>query len=187
MRSMAKIIRYMIQFTKLNSSSRFIDVGSGIGKPNLHVAQHPGVEFSCGVEMEEVRWWLGMACLKAVLDAAVVQQQEQQQDNILPREEALQGNCMLLHKDITNATPFDPFTHVYMLFSIGKCKNNEQLVVNMDCVRYSAFAANNTSNFFSISISIVIIIVGRHRLPTMLVACPFHYVESESFRILDLL
>lgn len=125
MGSMAKMIQYMMDYTKLNSSSRFIDVGSGIGKPNLHVAQYPGVEFSCGVEMEQVRWSLGMTCLKAVLDAAVVQQQKQQDDSLSP-EEALQGNCMFLHKNITEAKSFDPFTHVYM-FSIGKCKNNEQL------------------------------------------------------------
>jgi hypothetical protein len=123
MGSMAKMIQYMMDYTKLNSSSRFIDVGSGIGKPNLHVAQYPGVEFSCGVEMEQVRWSLGMTCLKAVLDAAAVQQQQQQQqqqdDHSLSPEEALQGNCMFLHKNITEAKSFDPFTHVYM-FSIGK-------------------------------------------------------------------
>ena len=59
----------MMEHCGLDKNSRFIDVGSGIGKPNLHVAQHPGVEFSCGVEMEHSRWTLGMACLKGVLDA----------------------------------------------------------------------------------------------------------------------
>jgi hypothetical protein len=119
MGSMAKMIQYMMDYTELSSSSRFIDVGSGIGKPNLHVAQYPGVEFSCGVEMEQVRWSLGMTCLKAVLDAAAVQQQQQQQQDHLSPQEALQGNCMFLHKNITEAKSFDPFTHVYM-FSIGK-------------------------------------------------------------------
>lgn len=115
MGSMAKMIQYMMDYTKLSSSSRFIDVGSGIGKPNLHVAQYPGVEFSCGVEMEQVRWSLGMTCLKAVLDAAAVQQDDEPS---LPPHEALQGNCMFLHKNIMEAKSFDPFTHVYM-FSIG--------------------------------------------------------------------
>jgi hypothetical protein len=124
MGSMAKMIQHMMEYTKLNSSSRFIDVGSGIGKPNLHVAQYPGVEFSCGVEMEQVRWSLGMTCLKAVLDTAAVQQQ---QDNHLQPEEALQGNCVFLHKNITEAKSFDPFTHVYM-FSIGKSRNSEWIV-----------------------------------------------------------
>jgi hypothetical protein len=108
------MIQYMMEYTKLDASSRFIDVGSGIGKPNLHVAHYPGVAFSCGVEMEQVRWSLGMTCLKAVLDAAAVQQDE----HVSPQE-ALQGNCMFLHKNITEAKSFDPFTHVYM-FSIGK-------------------------------------------------------------------
>ena len=123
------MIQYMMDYTKLSSSSRFIDVGSGIGKPNLHVAQYPGVEFSCGVEMEQVRWSLGMTCLKAVLDAAAVQQQ---QDEHLSPQEALQGNCMFLHKNITEAKSFDPFTHVYM-FSIGKSVQ-EHFIVNGYCV-----------------------------------------------------
>lgn len=56
MGSMQKMIDLMMEHAHLNENSRFIDVGSGIGKPNLHVAQYPGVEFSCGVEMEHTRW-----------------------------------------------------------------------------------------------------------------------------------
>ena len=116
MGSMAKMIQYMMDYTKPDSSSRFIDVGSGIGKPNLHVAQYPGVDFGCGLEMEQVRWNLGMTRLKAVLDAAAV---VPPQDEHLSPQKALQGNCMFLHKNTTEAKSFDPFTHVYM-FSIGK-------------------------------------------------------------------
>ena len=118
MGSMQKMIDLMMEHTHLNKQSRFIDVGSGIGKPNLHVAQYPGVAFSCGVEMEHTRWSLGMTCLKAVLDEAQVQQQQQQQQD-KPSEERIQGNCMFLHNNILEAKTFDPFTHVYM-FSIGK-------------------------------------------------------------------
>jgi hypothetical protein len=113
MGSMQKVIDLMVKETNFSSSSRFIDVGSGIGKPNLHVAQYPGVEFSCGVEMEQVRWSLGMTCLRAVLEAASKQRSD------LSPEDALVGNTMFLHKNITEAKTFDPFTHVYM-FSIGK-------------------------------------------------------------------
>jgi len=112
---MQKMIDLMMDHTHLNKDSRFIDVGSGIGKPNLHVAQYPGVEFSCGVEMEHTRWSLGMTCLKAVLDAAQVQQQQQ---NNASSDESIRGNCMFLHNNILEAKTFDPFTHVYM-FSIG--------------------------------------------------------------------
>mmetsp|Transcript_21589 Transcript_21589/g.47819 ORF Transcript_21589/g.47819 Transcript_21589/m.47819 type:complete len:412 (+) Transcript_21589:88-1323(+) len=113
--SMQKMIDLMVKHTGFSSSSRFIDVGSGIGKPNLHVAQYPGVEFSCGVEMEHNRWSLGMTCLKACLNAAM---QEQEEETGTVGSSLLEGNTMFLHNNILEATTFDPFTHVYM-FSIG--------------------------------------------------------------------
>ncbi|KAG7336830.1 histone methylation protein [Nitzschia inconspicua] len=115
MHSMQKMINLMVEKTDLNTNSRFIDVGSGIGKPNLHVAQYPGVAFSCGVEMEHTRWALGMTCLKACLDAAI--DQRQNGDNGIDAS-LIQGKTIFLHKNITEAKTFDPFTHVYM-FSIG--------------------------------------------------------------------
>jgi len=115
--SMQKMVNLMVQTTGFSASSRFIDVGSGIGKPNLHVAQFPGVEFSCGVEMEHNRWSLGMTCLKACLHAAVEERNEEStsSDN---NHVLLQGNTIFLHNNILEAKTFDPFTHVYM-FSIG--------------------------------------------------------------------
>ena len=68
--SMQKMTNLMIEYTNLSKDSRFIDVGCGLGKPNLHVAQYPGVEFSYGIEMEQVRWMLGMANFDQVLKAA---------------------------------------------------------------------------------------------------------------------
>ena len=112
--SMQKMIDLMVKNTGFSSSSRFIDVGSGIGKPNLHVAQFPGVEFSCGVEMEHNRWTLGMTCLKACLHAAVEERKKQTTSS----DTLLQGNTIFLHNNILEAKTFDPFTHVYM-FSIG--------------------------------------------------------------------
>jgi hypothetical protein len=130
MHSMQKMIDLMMEHTAFSDNSRFIDVGSGIGKPNLHVAQYPGVAFSCGVELEHTRWSLGMTCLKAVLDAAVEQPVEQPvvQDTTATTSSStstaststtrIEGNTVFLHKNITEAKTFDPFTHVYM-FSIG--------------------------------------------------------------------
>jgi hypothetical protein len=54
--SMQKIIKILVEKCDLNSDSRFIDVGSGLGKPNFHVAQYPGIKLSIGVELEEIRW-----------------------------------------------------------------------------------------------------------------------------------
>ena len=56
MHSMQKIVDVLIQKCSLTHNSRFIDVGSGLGKPNFHVAQYPAVQLSIGVELEEIRW-----------------------------------------------------------------------------------------------------------------------------------
>ena len=103
--------------TNLNSTSRFIDVGSGLGKPNLHAAQDPAVEFSYGIEMEHVRWMLGMSNLKTVLEGAVDQKLSLSGES-LEEEERIRHQCTFAHGDITEANYFDPFTHVYM-FDIG--------------------------------------------------------------------
>jgi hypothetical protein len=120
MGSMQKMINLMKEHTNLNTTSRFLDVGSGIGKPNLHVAQDPGVELSYGIEVEADRWLLGMNCLKGVLDH--ITSEDPPHDNsegvVDDRDRSLQYNCIFVHGDITDATTFDPFTHVYM-FSIG--------------------------------------------------------------------
>jgi Histone methylation protein DOT1 len=112
MGSMQKMVNLMKEHTGLDSSSRFIDVGSGIGKPSLHVTQDPGVDFSYGIEVEADRWLLGMNCLKGMLDAASEQPCDASED------EKIHHRCMFVHGDITKARSFDPFTHVYM-FSIG--------------------------------------------------------------------
>lgn len=112
MGSMQKMINLIKEHAELSTKSRFIDVGSGIGKPNLHVAQDPGVEFSLGVEVEHDRWLLGMNCLKGVLDAASDQSVD------VTESERIHQNCMFVCGDITESRSFDPFTHVYM-FSIG--------------------------------------------------------------------
>jgi len=113
--SMQKMVDLMKEHTEFSSFSRFIDVGSGLGKPSLHVAQDPGVEFSYGIEMERVRWMLGMSNLSQVVNAAHSQQGIQTQPNLTT---AVQHRCIFDHGNIMEANAFDPFTHVYM-FSIG--------------------------------------------------------------------
>ncbi len=46
--------------TGFDENSSFIDVGSGLGKPNFHVAHDPKVEISYGLELEKVRWELSI-------------------------------------------------------------------------------------------------------------------------------
>jgi Histone methylation protein DOT1 len=102
----------MKEHTEFNETSRFIDVGSGVGKPNLHVAQDPGVALSYGVEVEPERWLLSMHGLDGMLVAM-----DEQGENVSDEQE-IQGRCMFVLGDIRQANTFDPFTHVYM-FSIG--------------------------------------------------------------------
>ena len=56
MHSMQKVVDILVQKCEFTHHSRFIDVGSGLGKPNFHVAQYPAVRLSIGVELEEIRW-----------------------------------------------------------------------------------------------------------------------------------
>ena len=110
--SMQKMTNLMMEHTGLSKTSRFIDVGCGLGKPNLHVASYPGVDFSYGIEMEHVRWMLGMTNLEHVLKAAKEEEVDEEE------ESKIGHSCYFAHGDITDANFFDPFTHVYM-FDIG--------------------------------------------------------------------
>jgi hypothetical protein len=91
----------MKKVTGFDRNSHVIDVGSGLGEPNLHVAQDPGVEFNYGVEESEDRWLLSMNNLKNVLNEAETNKK-------------IGYNCFLDCNGITNAQFFDPFMHVYL-------------------------------------------------------------------------
>jgi len=118
MGSMQKMVELMKQHTQFDSKSRFLDVGSGIGKPNLHVTQDPGVAFSCGIEMELDRYRLGLKCLQRVLQEASKDEDANNTDTPNNDKSRIRYNCAFIHGNIMEAYTFDPFTHVYM-FSIG--------------------------------------------------------------------
>jgi hypothetical protein len=67
MGSMQKVVDVLTGICDMTAQSRFIDVGSGLGKPNLHVAQAPGVRISVGIELERIRWQLAMYNLGVIL------------------------------------------------------------------------------------------------------------------------
>lgn len=108
--SLQNMINLMKVHTGFDSSSRFIDIGSGLGKPNLHVAQDPGVEFSLGIEVKKLRWMLSLHNLHSVLKYRI----EQAHSTGLHTTDLLGFNCFFSYGDITDAKIFDPFTHVYM-------------------------------------------------------------------------
>ena len=121
---MHKLVQLMVASTNLGPKSRFLDVGSGLGKPNLHVAQYPGVKVSIGIELKRERWMLSLANLKACLKTAVADAARHGPDPSggRPADPAsdgrVKGNTIFIQGDITKARTFDPFTHVYM-FSVG--------------------------------------------------------------------
>ncbi len=108
------MINLMKVHTGFDSSSRFIDIGSGLGKPNLHVAQDPGVEFSLGIEVKKLRGMLSLQNLHSVLQYRI----EQAHSTGLHTTDLLGFNCFFSYGDVTDAKIFDPFTHVYM-YDIG--------------------------------------------------------------------
>lgn len=56
MHSMQRVVNILVEKCGMNHTSRFIDVGAGLGKPNFHAAQDPAVRVSLGVELEDIRW-----------------------------------------------------------------------------------------------------------------------------------
>jgi len=98
-----KVVDALCAHTGFDASSAFVDIGSGLGKPNLHVALNPGVRLSYGVELEELRWQLSMHNLRFVL-------------NEVP--EMRKSVVYFANSDATKLDHFEPFTHVYM-FDVG--------------------------------------------------------------------
>ncbi|CEG36664.1 conserved hypothetical protein [Plasmopara halstedii] len=102
--SFQRVVDYLKEFCELSESSRFIDVGSGLGKPNFHVAVDPGVQLSYGIELEELRWHLSLHNLRSVLS--------------LESQRLKPVSTVFTAGDITHAHTFEPFSHVYS-FDVG--------------------------------------------------------------------
>lgn len=97
-----KVVNAMVKHTGFDASSSFVDIGSGLGKPSLHVALNPGVQLSCGIEVEELRWQLSMHNLRFVMA-----QVPEMRKNVV----------YFAHADATEIDLHD-FTHIYM-FDVG--------------------------------------------------------------------
>ena len=100
--SMQRVVEKLMSDTGLSTSSRFLDVGCGLGKPQLHVAQMAHVEFSYGIDIDELRVFLANLNLKRIMKEAMTTNFD------------INTRCLVMHGDIEVARVFDPFTHVYM-------------------------------------------------------------------------
>ncbi|OWZ24624.1 hypothetical protein PHMEG_000305 [Phytophthora megakarya] len=102
--SFQRVVDYLKEKCELSKTSRFLDVGSGLGKPNFHVSVDPGVQVSYGIELEELRWHLSLHNLRSVLSL------DSQRNKPL--------STVFTAGDITHAHTFEPFSHVYS-FDVG--------------------------------------------------------------------
>jgi len=100
----------IIKFLKLNlgfdHNSIFLDIGSGLGKPNFHVLLDPGVKYSFGVELESLRYALSLHNLSHVHEVPEL--------SYLTKN----PNIYFSHVDVTKLETFNPITHVYT-FDVG--------------------------------------------------------------------
>lgn len=105
-----KVVNYLREHLDFGPDSMFLDIGSGLGKPNFHVAMDPGVKFSFGIELEELRWKLSMHnlrhCFSKCPGLTTVEEKHQH------------PNVFFAQADITSVENFSPFTHIYS-FDIG--------------------------------------------------------------------
>ncbi|CAH0475805.1 unnamed protein product [Peronospora belbahrii] len=102
--SFQRVVDYLKEHCGLTKTSYFVDVGSGLGKPNFHVSVDPGVQVSYGIELEELRWHLSLHNLRSVLS--------------LDSQRNKPPSTVFTVGDITHAHTFEPFSHVYS-FDVG--------------------------------------------------------------------
>ena len=105
--SMEEVIKCMKEKQEFNTSSKFLDIGCGIGKPNLCAANDPGVVLSYGVEIH-----------KTIFTAAQKIFQKLHEYKGFPviknMIELMLAKCHLQNLDIKNCDFLNHFTHVFM-------------------------------------------------------------------------
>jgi hypothetical protein len=97
--SVQRVLDVLREKCELGPTSTFMDIGSGLGKPNFHASVEAGLRYSIGVEIDKVRWHLSLVNLQRAVGRS------------LPADAP---RVMFQQTDITAAKTLDPFTHVYM-------------------------------------------------------------------------
>ena len=104
-KSFARIVDFLKSECELDTSSTFIDIGAGLGKPNLHVALDPGVKASVGVELGGERWWQSQDILWHGFEKNTAKE---------TGLDSLHGPIFLAHADFLEINSLNDFSHVYM-------------------------------------------------------------------------
>lgn len=121
--SFHNLVELLVDKCNFTTESIFLDIGSGLGKPNLHVSLYPGVEKSYGVEIHGGRWWQSLSVLKECIQNDIGLQ------------------VFLAHADICSMSTLDPISHVYT-FNPGFPVETMQYVATI-------FHSSNTTTFIS--------------------------------------
>lgn len=104
--SFQRMVNFLKENLDFDGESIFLDIGSGLGKPNFHVLLDPGVRYSFGVELEALRYSLSLHNLNHLDEVPAL--------SFLKKR----PNVYFAHKDVTEIETFNPITHVYT-FDVG--------------------------------------------------------------------
>lgn len=120
--SMDAIFKLLKDECELNDKSSFIDIGSGLGKPNFHAAQM-GIHLSIGVELVDIRHQLSIFNLLQVLKT---------------ENESINTNGLnFVCANIEQANSLNPFTHIYQ-FDLAFEPNLQQYIGSLFNITSSA-------------------------------------------------
>ena len=97
---------------ELDTTSTFIDIGAGLGKPNFHVALDPGVKASVGVELGGERWWQSQDILWHGLDETTAKE---------TGLDSLNGPLFLAHADFLEINTLPGLTATSLLPKSASC------------------------------------------------------------------
>ena len=120
--SMQKIIDVLVQKCRFDWKSFFIDIGSGLGKPNFHVAHVVHPLLSIGVEVEEVRYLLSIDNLTSILKNVSIDS----------------NSVSFIKRDILESMSLDPFTHISSILGFRHICLKQELALRFNR-RYKQF------------------------------------------------
>jgi hypothetical protein len=121
-----RVLDFLVLHCELGPTSAFMDMGSGLGKPNFHAAVEAGLRYSVGVEIDKVRRYLSLVNLQAAVGRAL--------PDDAPR-------VMFQNTDITAAKTLDPFTHVYMFDTGFPPRVSAQIAAAFNASRHTKYLA----------------------------------------------
>ena len=119
-----RVLDFLVRWCELGPTSTFMDIGSGLGKPNFHACVEAGLRYSVGVEIDKVRWYLSLVNLQAAVGRS------------LPADAP---RVMFTNANITAAKTLDPFTHVYMFDTGFPPRSSAQIAAAFNASRHTKY------------------------------------------------